>query len=167
MVRHKTRWFLVRLDYARDMVKAQSSRVVGHADSFPTKKELAIAIRESLVSCFGQSSTTEAAREIQVRLSDLSTRLAMIRVPRQFHTKIRASITFMTAIGGKRLVASVISVNGSARTAKLATIRHIRSIYRERILLQQQMGNGHESMKLMEESCKQLNDLLAVVSDIY
>lgn len=73
-----------------------------------------------------------------VRFVDPDTNLAMIRVPRDFCGKARAALTFMTNLEGTTsagstgervglsVVASVLSVNGCARTAKLSTIGELR-----------------------------------------
>lgn len=95
---------------------------------------------------------------------DDTTRLVLLRVPREFCNMVRCSITMLTRnisvdlvapVGTpddftdsrtttKRssaqvnrkpnLVASVVSINGSARTAKLSTMARIRKVYRQLIL---------------------------------
>lgn len=38
---------------------------------------------------------------------------------------VRSSLTFMTTLKGIQVVTSIVSVNRSMRTAKIATIRHL------------------------------------------
>ena len=54
------------------------------------------------------------------------------------------------------VVVSVISVNGSIRTAKLATMGHIRHSYRQRILLKQRRQDTKESDYL----CRAMHETL-------
>ena len=55
----------------------------------------------------------------------------MIRVARDSCDMVRAAICFMTAIQGKLLVASVVSVNSSARTAKRVALLEIKRHFRQ------------------------------------
>lgn len=83
-----------------------------------------------------------------VRFCDAATRLALIRVPREFCGTVRAAITLLTTIQMQQqqqqqrqpqrsvaVTVTVLSVKGSARTAKMEAIRHVRRFYRERLLL--------------------------------
>mmetsp|Transcript_33201 Transcript_33201/g.80271 ORF Transcript_33201/g.80271 Transcript_33201/m.80271 type:complete len:182 (+) Transcript_33201:1119-1664(+) len=180
MVRHKARWLLVQVDFDKKHNKKAS---------FPSKKEFALMIRQSISSSFGLAADG-AAMETQVRFVNPTTRLVLLRVPREFCNMVRCSITMLTRnisddvatiaaatskddeTGGssssstKRalaqlnrrptLVASVISVNGSARTAKLSTMARIRKVYRQRIL------DNDRDPKVVEE----LHSLLRLVQNI-
>ena len=127
------------------------------------------------------------ARRI-VRFVNPTTRLVLLRVPREFCNMVRCSITMLTRniaddaaaiaattskddeITGSTttrralaqldrrptLVASVISVNGSARTAKLSTMARIRKVYRQRIL------ENNRDPKVVEE----LHSLLSLAQNI-
>ncbi|CAJ1945884.1 unnamed protein product [Cylindrotheca closterium] len=178
MVRHKARWILVQVDFSKQHDNKNTS--------FPSKKEFALMIRQSISSCFGVAADG-AAMETQVRFVNSTTRLVLLRVPREFCNMVRCSITMltrniaddvaaiaatttkddsMTGSSTKRalaqldrrptLVASVISVNGSARTAKLSTMARIRKVYRQRIL------ENDKDPKLVEE----LHSLLSLVQNI-
>jgi hypothetical protein len=50
MVRIKTRWLLVRIDYDHTMTDDDNTDDV---DNFPSKNELARVIRDSIVHCSG------------------------------------------------------------------------------------------------------------------
>lgn len=66
-----------------------------------------------------------------VRLWDPPTRLLLLRVPREDYPRIRASLTMWTHLAvGQRIVASVRSVHGSARTAKRGTLGYLRKLVR-------------------------------------
>lgn len=166
MVRHKTRWLLVRLVFERDVLKQTNSdgshkRRRDEDDSSSaglTKKDLSQSIRDSISSSFGIAASG-IAQDVQgmsvvsvfgwqralvslksfdaligtllVRLYDESSRLAMIRVSRDSCGLVRAAITFLTAIKSKSVVASVIAVNGSARTAKRVALLEMRRHFRE------------------------------------
>ena len=66
-----------------------------------------------------------------MRLFDDSSRLAMIRVSRDSCGLVRAAITLLTTVHGRSVVASVISVNGSSRTAKRVALLETRRNFRQ------------------------------------
>jgi len=68
-------------------------------------------------------SVAGVIEEIQVRLYNPDTRLAMIKVPRD------------TEVNSEPIVAAVISTNGSARTVKLAALRGIQCYFKLELLL--------------------------------
>jgi hypothetical protein len=49
MVRHKTRWLLVKLDFRED-IKNKNKTI---ETEFPSKKEISFYIRQNVSSCFG------------------------------------------------------------------------------------------------------------------
>ena len=75
---------------------------------------------------------------------------------------VRSAITLMTSVGAdnRPAVASVISVNGSARTAKLATIAQVRRSYRENL-----KANPYNEKEL-NKTCKTLEDALSAIQNI-
>mmetsp|Transcript_26981 Transcript_26981/g.44938 ORF Transcript_26981/g.44938 Transcript_26981/m.44938 type:complete len:167 (+) Transcript_26981:29-529(+) len=137
MVRHKTRWLLVRLEFESDIQSSSSTspalsrRVVASEDdeSINKSKLLTKDIYKELVKtlsvCFGLSAHA-IIHSIVVRHIDDATRLTMIRVPRSTANQVRTAVTYMTTLNEKNIVASVISVNGSARTARLSAMHEIR-----------------------------------------
>lgn len=81
---------------------------------------------------------------ISVRVYDPATGLALLRVPREFAELVRSSLTLTlwsrnslnTGISTSKkpvLVASTLAINGSARTAKLATISELQRVYSARL----------------------------------
>ena len=141
MVRLKTRWLLVRIELPTDNDEPLSMRNV----------VLARGIRDHLLQCFGDAAAG-AAYDTHVRWCDSGTQLALIRVPREFYPMIRASVTLLTQLvvsanhtANKpndtttpttmtRLALHVLSVHGSARTAKLQALRRVQKLYRDRIV---------------------------------
>lgn len=71
----------------------------------------------------------------KVRFCDPTTRLAILRVPREFCATVRCALTFLTAINKRRVVLTVHSIHGCARTAKVHAIRKVKRIWRERLLI--------------------------------
>ena len=77
-----------------------------------------------------------------VRFCDGTTRLLLIRVPREFCSRVRASLTLLLSTAAtalsqlqpKKAVWTVLAVRGSARTAKVEAIRHVRLFYRQRLV---------------------------------
>ena len=123
-------------------------------DAIPSRNVLARGIRDHVLQCFGDAAAG-AAYDTHARWCDPGTRLALIRVPREFYPMVRASVTLLTQLvvvstyqpnnnnknatttptNITRLALHVLSVHGSARTAKLQALRRVQKLYRDRILL--------------------------------
>mmetsp|Transcript_5819 Transcript_5819/g.8429 ORF Transcript_5819/g.8429 Transcript_5819/m.8429 type:complete len:187 (-) Transcript_5819:420-980(-) len=182
MVRHKTRWLLVRFDFEPDVVygSQRPSTATNEAVFYGgrrdtdvrrsgmdaiTRKDVYKTLQESLVFNFGISASG-AAQDTQVRLYDSKTRLAMIRVPREFCNLIRSAITFITIIDKNPVIVRCISVNGCARTAKMVAIKEVKKSFRSNLHHQLQevddtLPAGDE--KLIRKECKELDELLNVI----
>jgi hypothetical protein len=94
----------------------------------------------------------------------------MVRVPREFYGLVRSAVSFVTMLQNKRVVLSCLSVNGSARTAKVAAMKQIRRNYRERILLSRRDANAtntkHPSFKDAERICRKMEETLSTIQSI-
>ena len=55
----------------------------------------------------------------------------MLKVPREHCSRIRAAITLLTRVGDEPITAVVVSISGSARTAKLAALREIKQRFHQ------------------------------------
>lgn len=123
MVRHKTRWLLVHFSFEADLV----GPVTISNKETPTfqAKEIYKELVKTMSVCYGLSSHAMIP-DIMVRHVDDDSRLVMIRVPRATVAKVRTAITYMTTFKNHPVVASVVAVNGSARTAKIAATRAIK-----------------------------------------
>ena len=100
-----------------------------------------------------------------------------VRVPRQYCDTIRSALTLL--LTRKQLVslgdtldatttaqdyyASVVSVHGSARTAKIAVYRKLRELYR--IELQESRRRFPDDEKLAKKLCRGLQERLALVQN--
>lgn len=101
-----------------------------------------------------------------VRLWDPWTSLLLIRVPRKDYPQIRATLTVWTHCGGRRIVASVLGVHGSARTAKRGTLLYLQKWFQkqqqqQKQQLKQQMGDGST-----EQEYKRLQNLVSIIQAI-
>mmetsp|Transcript_2758 Transcript_2758/g.4284 ORF Transcript_2758/g.4284 Transcript_2758/m.4284 type:complete len:187 (-) Transcript_2758:521-1081(-) len=182
MVRHKTRWLLVRFDYEPDVVygSQRPSTATNEAVFYGgrrdtevrrsgidaiTRKDVFKTLQESILFNFGISASG-AAQDTQVRLYDSKTRLAMIRVPREFCNLIRAAITFITIIQKNPVIVRCISVNSCARTAKMVAIKEVKKYFRNNLHRQlQEVGDTlpAEDQKLIHKECNELGELLKVI----
>jgi hypothetical protein len=169
MVRHKTRWLLVKVELADDIRRLALSphqdekskpddkgrRRKGNdassSSQYPSRKEFTIQLRRTITWCFGIAGET-AVFDTHVRFFDVNaSQLVLIRCPRQHCGIIRSALTLtltrkqMISLGQTMgdtddgtfcsdWISSVISVHGSARTAKIATLRELREVYRDKIL---------------------------------
>lgn len=150
MVRLKSRWLLVRVDFEPHVAGAAGSQCdiggvrVGKASDGAGKQQSALdtkissvstsdlyhSVRECASSLFGLSGTS-AVQYLQVLHYDPEARVVSMRVSRDACNLVRASLTFITSIKGITAIFSVIAVNGSARTAKIAFLHELRRSFKE------------------------------------
>jgi len=65
MVRQKTRYLLIRLEFSGSVLAGTSSYIQDDCnEEFPTRKEVAWATQDSIKNCFG-TAASDAASEIQ------------------------------------------------------------------------------------------------------
>lgn len=159
MVRQKSRWLLVRLDFEENLVpkSTQSSttkrgRGGGIIKSAPESsvpaaskgisgKEIHKSLREMLSAAFGVVSAGMAFN-IQVCIYDEEAQLAIVKVPRDQCNKVRASLTFLSSIESTPAVVSILAVCGSARTAKMTCLHELRHRYWQQEALQKSSGKS-------------------------
>jgi hypothetical protein len=221
MVRFKTRWLLVKMETQQDVIIHPNMEAKLHGDlssrmyksrmykanqdddddddgntSSPllSKKDFIGRLRRTISWCYGLSGEPIIAHTL-VRWYDTTTRLLLIRCPRQFCDQVRAALTLLltlplqqssrlisirkgddaTTTAGTStasssspfIVCTVGSVHGSSRTAKIATVRLVRLIYRKKISLAMQteqqaattMNALHEFKGTEVKSTKLCNDL--------
>ena len=91
---------------------------------------------------------------------------------------MRATITLLTSLSNnnnnsnQRVVLHVLSVNGSARTAKVAAIREVRRFYRDRLLqANKKKTSGDPTMISLKDKdtaklCRSMEDGLQQISSI-
>lgn len=173
MVRHKTRWMLIRIEH--DEEKTQGKIL--------SRKEVWNIMKENLIDCFGivmegvasnvkgtqmcdqytafikKRSCVEVhevlysmqlTRFSLVRFYDDNSKLLLVRSPREDFPTVRASINFLTVWEKLRVNFRILSVHGSSRTAKRECIRSLRSCY------------AHSSKKKQKE----LNIMLEAIHQI-
>jgi hypothetical protein len=214
MVRHRTRWLLVKAEFINDIrnptTVPPASKFVSRKNnnnnnntgpsastttrkeddsSSSSKKDFLALLRKTITLHFGVAAEGVAS-DVQIRFfDDSSTNLILVRVSRDSCDMVRASMTFLltrkqlSAVGEldesssivdnnswSDIVASVISVHGSARTAKLATLREIRGLYRQRIHVLRQSHQDKESTKYVKREekklCLELQERLLTVQGI-
>ncbi|KAG7373079.1 Rpp14/Pop5 family protein [Nitzschia inconspicua] len=158
----------------------------------PSKKEFVSRLRRTIVWSFGLSGEPINA-QILVKFYDASNQLALIRCPRKYCDKVHAAVTLLltpqqhqqfpttleevaTSTGGGSnsnnnnncIVCSTQSIHGSARTAKIATIRMIRSIYQHKLKIaiqEEQQGKGSPEA-MTKKLCQELQDLMGTIQSI-
>jgi RNase P/RNase MRP subunit POP5 len=141
MVRVKHRWLLVRIDFTKELLVANSEFDKCAPDL--QAKEIHKEIVKSLNICFGLSVHSFLS-DIVVKHIDQESRLCMIRVLRDSANRVRAAITLLTNLYNEGIVASVISIQGSSRTARLAAMHEIR----KRETLQRKTISQNELLQL-------------------
>lgn len=123
MVRQKSRWLVVRFDFEEN-VKARTNAPGNTID----KKLIYFALQEVIYETFGivQAGIIE---DLQVRLYNPDTRLAIIKTSRDSADIVRSAITLLNQLNDEPIVASVVSIHGSARTLKLSCIELLRNTF--------------------------------------
>lgn len=84
-----------------------------------------IASSKSSNNDFETDNTTPSAKRRKVQQPEF----CVLKCSKDDVGIVRASLTFLTQIGGKRVYARVINVSGSPRTAKMATIKYWRNLF--------------------------------------
>jgi hypothetical protein len=106
---------------------------------------------------------------LPVRFWDAAqTKLMLLRVPREAASSVRASLAFLTSIRTVRVALRTLSAHGSARTAKVATIKHVRSFYRARILrvAHHRPPSGPQAKGEANQLCAALENRLLILQAI-
>jgi len=127
------------------------------------------SLRDSIVQNFGLMGA--AAADVQVRLYDPKMRLAIVKTTRDEYPIVRSSLTVLTQIkqGGDvlKVVATTISVSGSARTARNAAWDEIQKRFGKDVgLLREQKGDEPWTKKTRIALEKGLQDLEARLDKI-
>ena len=194
MVRQKTRWLLVEVDEAgwagKDLSTSTSSALSkkdvsrairenfekimglrGQAVSFELHGEFSGRVRRSVCCLRVMVPHTLSVRAIAsflVRFYDsCHTNLMLLRVPRDVATSVRASLAFLTVIRTRRVALHTVSIHGSARTAKLATVRRIRLYCRDKVLLmRRQLPQGESGLSRIGQLCSSMEEQLNTLQSI-
>lgn len=149
MVRQKSRWLLVRLDFE------EASQTIPPSPLQLTTTDIYRALLESIQQNYGLVAGASSA-ELKVLLYDPEHRLAIVKTSRDSYPTVRTSLTFLTQIkqGGDvlRVAATTLSVNGSSRTARNAAWAELQ----KRFYDSQRPLSGPKRRKTIE---KGLNDL--------
>jgi Rpp14/Pop5 family len=105
---------------------------------------------------------------VPVRYYDASqTKLLLLRVPRDVVTSVRASLSFLTTVRTRRVALHTVSIHGSARTAKLATVRRIRSYYREQVLqMRRQLPQRAAELARIGQLCSSMEEQVNMLQNI-
>ncbi len=174
MVRHKNRWLLVKVELADEIRNGGPSK--SSNSSFPSKKEFTNRLRKTISWCFGIAGEVPAC-DTQVRFIDAQTQLVVIRTPRDYCGKIRAALTLLltrkqlASIGELsqeetcEYLAAVVSVHGSARTAKIAVFRKLREVYKAKIEESRRLFPDDDDDKASKKLCKALQERLALIQN--
>ena len=177
MVRQKSRWLLVQFEFESDIISACSGGdTSSHYKSKKRKLQQQTSNSSISTSSITQLNATDIYRslqdtltqnfglvgacttDIQVRLYDPKLQFAIIKTSRDTCTRVRSAIVLTTQIkqGGDilKVVASTLSVSGSARTCR----NTVTNIIQKRFYNEQ--SKELITMKTMEKSLKELESRL-------
>ena len=160
MVRFKNRYFLIELlpftnedlnsspgsnskskdryHFQKNNVNDSSSNYILEFESLPsfTSASVSSCIRRAVGLNYGQYAAASLLQSLSVKYSNFSTRMIILRVPRDFATEIWASLTFMTEwpgeviSSGEYLKCTWRSVHcaGTIRSCQKAAIKYSRKV---------------------------------------
>lgn len=93
--------------------------------------------------------------------------LALIRVPREFCCAVRSSLTFLSELQSRRIAVSVLSVKGSARTAKIDCTQKVQYYYRLQLsALLKPATNVPRDIKAIHRTCQSMEEAIETISNI-
>ncbi|RDB26395.1 Ribonuclease P/MRP protein subunit POP5 [Hypsizygus marmoreus] len=119
MVRFKNRWFLVEF-----IPIGQSRPAEGHLDG----KQIWSALRQSVLSNFGDTGWGSVALSLTVKYYSPTTSICIIRVARDQHKIAWGALTLLSSIEGLKYIPNVIHVSGTIKHAQLAAVAHNREV---------------------------------------
>lgn len=159
MVRHKSRWLLVSVEteeHVKNLFISPPEKDASRPLHVIDKTALFHAIRITMQHAFGVSAAG-IIEDIQVRLYNPETQLAMIKVPRDSSDIVRSAITLLTEVNDEPIVATVISTNGCPRTAKLAALRETKRIFQ--VTVAGKGATGKKELRNLEDQMDQIRNI--------
>ena len=170
MVRQKSRWIIARLDFEEDVTRggfdesvdkasparkrrrvstketssengAQTKQSVPPANPQIESKNIYWDFRRTFESCYGASGAG-LVHGVKLLLYDPVDRLAVLKVPRELCGQARSALTLLTAVGDRPVVASIVAVNGSARTCKTTVLTMLRRNFKASIQIRPTEGSA-------------------------
>eukprot|EP00903_Cladosiphon_okamuranus_P010476 g9912.t1 len=118
------------------MVRFKHRYLVANVAASPAKavelgsKEISAMLKEAIAANFGDLGAGRTARSLQVRSFDRDSGVCVIRVGRDLHRMVRASVTLLAGTKDARLSVTVEGVAGCDRTLKLAAMEAYARGYR-------------------------------------
>ena len=192
MVRQKNRWIIVQLYFDDQLLitsaakpdegstgSSQSGRKkrrridglatsnVGAAPVPIEPKDIHRVIRTAMEALYGTVGAG-VAHTIRVSLYDETSRIAIIKMPRESCGMVRSAATFLTSINDANVVMSTIGVHGSARTVKIAALAELRKIFNEdhKVTFRDKKGGNNTLTKEEEKAFFKLEARMNKVRDI-
>lgn len=172
-----------------------------------SKKEFVTRLRKTIGWSYGLAGGESLLAHTNVKFYDSTSGLVLIRCPRQHCGQVRAAVTLLLTPKQVQAISpasatpmrddksrnnnhpdtsataatvfSVVSIHGSTRTAKIAAMRMVRSVYRQKLLMAkqrkqqqqqetQQTTSSFDLILLQEEHqlCRELRDRLGTLSSV-
>ncbi|KDQ59026.1 hypothetical protein JAAARDRAFT_68592 [Jaapia argillacea MUCL 33604] len=121
MVRFKNRWLLVEF--------IPSAQIVPSREPEPlTSRQIYSALKESVVSNFGDTGWGAVGFSLTVKYYSPMTNICIIRVGRDQHRIAWGAVTLLDAIEGRKVIPNVVHISGTIKHTQLAAIEHNRVV---------------------------------------
>ncbi|KAF9261405.1 hypothetical protein L218DRAFT_961414 [Marasmius fiardii PR-910] len=132
MVRFKNRWLLIEflpVHGSEDGVKidlstTSSTRIQSQIEG----KHIWAAIKQSVISNFGDVGWGSVGLSLNVKYFSPITRICIVRVARDHHKIAWGAVTLLKSIEGVGVLPNVIHISGTIKHAQLAAIEHNRIV---------------------------------------
>ncbi|KAJ7154181.1 hypothetical protein C8R46DRAFT_1118931 [Mycena filopes] len=124
MVRFKNRWLLVEFIPATIPTPNAPQAQASSLDS----QKIWAALRQSVVSHFGDVGWGSVGLSISVKYYSPTTNICIIRVARDHHKIAWGALTLLTDIEGTRYIPNVVHLSGTIKHVQLAAIAHNREV---------------------------------------
>ncbi|KAL7106759.1 hypothetical protein ACP275_06G013100 [Erythranthe tilingii] len=124
-----------------------------------TQLNLSNAIKESILTNFGECGLASSMHSFQVKYVNPITKVCIFRTSREDYQKVWAAITMVKSIGNCPVVFNLLDLSGSIRTCKIAALKCDESKYEQYKILagdrlspdtNQRMQNCLEKIKTLE-----------------
>ncbi|XP_059278431.1 probable ribonuclease P/MRP protein subunit POP5 [Lycium ferocissimum] len=124
-----------------------------------TQFNLTKAIRDVILTNFGECGLASSANSFQVKYVNPITKLCIIRASRDEHQKVWAAITMVRSVGSCPVVFNLLDLSGSIRACRAAALKCDEFKFQQYQLsagarltpeVQQQMQNYLDKIKVLE-----------------
>lgn len=126
MVRFKNRYLLVELSFSSSSEATQALQTLSY-------KGLQTILKEAVLGLHGDYGLACVQRSLTVKYINVTTRVALIRCPRDYHRAVWAAISMISNVHKVPCAINVLHLGGTIRSCQKFLVRHNQRKLREMI----------------------------------